>query len=206
MVGETIGHYEILEPLGAGGMGEVYLARDKELDRDVAIKALPEEILDDGLQRFEREAKLLASLNHANIATVYGLVRADDRPYLVMELLEGESLAERLKRGALPVEQALGLARQIATALEAAHQRGIIHRDLKPANIQVLPDGTAKVLDFGIAKVSVSDDQTGMDISDSPTVTVEATRAGVILGRAPYMSPEQARGKPLDKHTDIWSL
>ncbi|MFQ5742512.1 MAG: protein kinase, partial [Acidobacteriota bacterium] len=207
MVGKTLGHYEIVELLGAGGMGEVYRARDTKLERDVAIKVLPEDFASDQdrLARFEREAKLLASLNHANIATIHGLEDADGVRFIAMELVEGETLGERIARsGRIEVNEALEIARQIAEALEAAHDKGVIHRDLKPANVKVTPDGKVKVLDFGLAKVYEADGISS-DISHSPTMAV-ATQAGVILGTAAYMSPEQARGRPLDKRTDIWAF
>ncbi len=212
MVGKTLlGHYEILEPLGAGGMGEVYRARDTKLDRDVAIKVLPADFASDAdrLARFEREAKLLASLNHANIAAIYGLEDEGDQRLIVMEVVEGETLAERISRqGRIEVDEALDIARQIAEALEAAHDNGVIHRDLKPANVKVTPDGRVKVLDFGLAKAYEADGSSSdisPDLSHSPTMAA-ATRTGVILGTAAYMSPEQARGKPVDKRTDIWAF
>ena len=211
MVGKTLGHYEILEPLGAGGMGEVYRARDTKLDRDVAIKVLPEDFATDPdrLARFEREAKLLASMNHANIAAIYGLEDEGDQRFIAMELVEGETLAERISRsGPIEVDEALDIARQIAEALEAAHENGVIHRDLKPANVIVTADGKAKVLDFGLAKAYEEDaaaSDVSPDLSRSPTM-MEATRAGLIMGTASYMSPEQAKGKPLDRRSDIWSF
>ncbi len=206
-----LGNYEILEPLGAGGMGEVYRARDTTLDRDVAIKVLPEDFATDPerLARFEREAKLLASLNHANIAAIYGLGDEGDQRFIVMEVVEGETLAERVARsGRIEVDEALDIARQIAEALEAAHENGVIHRDLKPANVKITPDGKVKVLDFGLAKAYEADgsaSDTSPHISHSPTM-MAATRTGVIMGTAAYMSPEQAKGKPLDKRTDIWAF
>lgn len=205
--GARLGPYEILSPLGAGGMGEVYRARDSRLDRDVAIKVLPEALARDKerILRFEREAKVLASLNHPNIAAIYGFEEFEGKRLLIMELAEGETLAERLDRGPIPSRDALEFANGIAIALEAAHEKGIIHRDLKPANVKVTPDGTVKVLDFGLAK-AMTGDATGTDIANSPTITVEHTRPGVVLGTAAYMSPEQARGRPLDKRTDIWSF
>ena len=211
MVGKTLGHYEILEPLGAGGMGEVYRARDTKLDRDVAIKVLAEDfaIDPDRLARLEREAKVLASLNHPNIAAVYGLEDEGDTRFIAMELVDGETLAEKLQaQGRLDVDEVLAIARQIAEGLEAAHESGVIHRDLKPANIIVTGDGKAKVLDFGLAKAYEADGspaEISPDLSALPTVAA-ATRTGVILGTAAYMSPEQARGKPLDKRTDIWAF
>jgi len=205
--GLQLGPYEILAPLGAGGMGEVYRARDARLDREVAIKVLPEALARDKerILRFEREAKVLASLNHPNIAAIYGFEEFESTRFLVMELAEGETLAQRLNRGPIPIRDTLEIANGIAIALEAAHEKGIIHRDLKPANVKVTPDGTVKVLDFGLAK-AMAGDSTGTDIANSPTITMEHTRPGVILGTAAYMSPEQARGRGLDKRTDIWSF
>jgi serine/threonine-protein kinase len=206
--GTRLGGYEILSALGAGGMGEVYRARDTRLDRHVAIKILPQAFFADAerVARFQREAKVLASLNHPHIAAIYGLHdEADGVRALIMELVEGEDLARRLTRGAIPLDEALPIANQIAEALEAAHGQGIIHRDLKPANIKVRPDGTVKVLDFGLAKAVVSDAEMP-DLADSPTVTAVATRAGIILGTAPYMSPEQAKGRRVDRRTDLWAF
>ena len=206
-VGEKLGSYEILSPLGAGGMGEVYRARDSQLGREVAIKVLPEEFTDhpQKLARFEREARLLAALNHPGIATLHGLEKVKGKPFLVMELVEGETLAERIARGPLPVDETLTLAQQIADALEAAHEKGVIHRDLKPANIKVDPEGQVKVLDFGLAKAFADEGPEG-ELSQSPTLSRDATRAGVILGTAAYMSPEQAKGKTVDKRSDIFSF
>ena len=206
--GTRLGPYEIVSALGAGGMGEVYRAHDTTLGRDVAIKVLPEAFAHDRdrLSRFEREAKMLAALNHPNIAAIYGLELSSGASYLAMELVSGETLEERIaKAGPLPAEEALAIARQIAEALEAAHEKGIIHRDLKPANVKVTPEGKVKVLDFGLAK-ALAGDSAGGDPSDSPTVTDAATIPGAILGTAAYMSPEQARGKPVDKRTDIWAF
>ncbi len=208
-LGARLGPYEVLAPLGAGGMGEVYRARDTSLSRDVAIKVLPEDVAADPerLARFKREAHLLAALNHPNIASIYGLDQADGKPFLVLELVEGEDLADRLKRGAIPLDEALPIAKQIAEALEEAHERGIVHRDLKPANIKLTPDGRVKVLDFGLAKAYVGDAESASktDVSHSPTLT-RGTDLGVVLGTAAYMSPEQARGRPVDKRADIWSF
>jgi serine/threonine-protein kinase len=191
-------------------MGEVYRATDTKLRRDVAIKILPDDFAHDKerLARFEREARLLASLSHPSIASIYGLEDSDGRPCLVMELVEGETLAESIAAGPLPLEEALTIARRIAEALEAAHEKGIIHRDLKPANVMITPDGDVKILDFGLAKAFEGDTDAGssVDASLSPTLTVAATRAGVVLGTAAYMSPEQARGRPADKRADIWSF
>ena len=207
MIGKTLGTFECTALLGKGGMGEVYKAKDQKLGRDVAIKVLPEEFAKDAerVARFQREAKLLASLNHPNIASIYGLEESDGTHFLVLELIEGDTLADRLKRGTIPVEESLKLALQIAEALEAAHEKGVIHRDLKPANIKVTPDGKVKVLDFGLAK-AFAEDQEDISLSNSPTLSAAATQQGVILGTAAYMSPEQARGKPVDKRTDIWAF
>ena len=206
--GTHLGSYEVLAPIGAGGMGEVYQAHDTKLGRDVAIKVLPEAFAHDPerLSRFQREAKMLAALNHPNIATIHGLEQSNGTSYLVMELVSGETLAERIKReGALPIEEASAIAKQIAEALEAAHEKGIIHRDLKPANVKVTPEGKVKVLDFGLAK-AFAGDAANDDPSNSPTLTMAATMHGVVLGTAAYMSPEQARGKAVDKRTDIWAF
>jgi eukaryotic-like serine/threonine-protein kinase len=207
--GARLGSYEILSALGAGGMGEVYRAHDTRLDRDVAIKLLPEAFAAEveRLARFQREAKVLASLNHPHIAAIYGLEDAEGVKALVMELVEGEDLAQRLARGAIPLDEALPIARQIAEALEAAHEQGIIHRDLKPANIRVRPDGTVKVLDFGLAKPLEPAAGTGPDVAQSPTITSPAiTRLGIILGTAAYMSPEQVKGRQADKRSDVWAF
>ena len=208
--GSRLGSYEIVAPLGAGGMGEVYKARDTRLDRIVALKVLPEEFFEDEDRRirFEREAKLLASLNHSGIAAIYSFEEISGRHLIAMELVEGEDLAVRIASGPLPLEEALSFARQIAEALEAAHEKGIVHRDLKPANIKVSPDGKIKVLDFGLAKIFTGDGEGGSSpsVTHSPTLTARATAAGVILGTAAYMSPEQARGKAVDKRTDVWAF
>ena len=184
-------------------MGEVWRARDTKLGREVAIKTLPEEFARDldRLARFEREARLLASLNHPNIAAIYGLEESNGTRFLVLELVEGDTLADRLRHGAIPVEESLKLALQIAEALDAAHEKGVIHRDLKPANIKVTPDGKVKVLDFGLAKAFAGD--ADVDLSQSPTLSMQATQQGIILGTAAYMSPEQARGEATDKRADI---
>jgi serine/threonine protein kinase len=207
MIGKTLGHYEITSQLGKGGMGEVYQARDRRLGRDVAIKVLPEEFAKDAdrVARFQREAKLLASLNHTNIAAIYGLEEAEGANFLVLERVEGETLADRIKAGPPPIEESLRLALQITEALEAAHEKGVIHRDLKPANIKITPDGKVKVLDFGLAK-AFAGEQAELNLSNSPTLSDLATQQGVILGTAAYMSPEQARGKSVDKRADIWAL
>src|SRR5579863_9612411 len=205
--GTKLGPYEIIGAIGAGGMGEVYRARDTQLGRDVAIKVLPANFVNDPerLSRFQREARMLAALNHPNIATIYGLEQTSGVACLVMELVPGETLAERVKAGPVPVEDALKIAAQIAEALEAAHEKSIIHRDLKPANVKVTPEGKIKVLDFGLAK-AFAGDATSEDIGNSPTLSMAATMQGVILGTAAYMSPEQARGKVVDKRTDIWAF
>jgi eukaryotic-like serine/threonine-protein kinase len=210
--GSRLGPYEIVAPIGAGGMGEVYRALDARLDRDVAIKILPEAFARDAerLARFEREAKTLASLNHPNIAAIYGIESAPSGRALVMELVEGEDLSQRIARGAVPVAESVAIALQIAEALDAAHERGIIHRDLKPANVKLRDDGTVKVLDFGLAKAldtAGRDVGSGsIDLMNSPTITSPATQMGMILGTAAYMSPEQARGKPVDRRADIWAF
>ncbi len=245
--GMSLSNYRVVDALGVGGMGEVWRAEDEKLGRQVALKVLPDEFAQDPerMARFEREAKVLARLNHPNIAHLYGLesvntqmaagtaapqapgspeavvahasrVQAADSEslsnaeaslttFLVMELVEGEDLSERIKRGPVPVEEATAIALQIAEALEAAHESGIVHRDLKPANIKLRPDGTVKVLDFGLAKAWDSDTE-GVDLSMSPTLTAHATAAGVILGTAAYMSPEQAAGIAADRRADVWAF
>ena len=206
--GTKLGSYEITGAIGAGGMGEVYQAQDTKLGRDVAIKVLPEAFAHDAerLSRFQREAKMLASLNHPNIATIHGLEQSNGTQYLVMELVAGETLAERVKReGAVPIEESLAICKQISEALEAAHEKGIIHRDLKPANVKVTPEGKVKVLDFGLAK-ALAGEVADSNPSQSPTLSAVATMQGVLLGTAAYMSPEQARGKAVDKRTDIWAF
>jgi serine/threonine protein kinase len=205
--GTKLGPYEINSPLGAGGMGEVYLAQDTRLGRSVAIKILPDQFSRDiqRMARFDREAKVLASLNHPHIASIYGLEESNDVRALVMELVDGPTLAERIKQGPLPPDESLPIAKQIAEALEYAHERNIIHRDLKPANVKITPNGAAKVLDFGLAK-ALEDDFSVTDLSTSPTLSHAATQAGILLGTAAYMSPEQARGKKVDRRADIWSF
>ncbi len=205
--GSRLGAYEITGLLGKGGMGEVYQARDSRLGREVAIKVLPDPFASDPdrLARFEREARLLAALNHPNIATIYSLEMESGIRFLSLELVAGETLAERLAAGPLGIEEALAVARQIAEALEAAHEKGIIHRDLKPANVKVTPEGNVKVLDFGLAR-ALAAEAAAQDLSSLPTMTSAGRHTGVILGTAAYMSPEQARGKPLDRRTDIWSF
>jgi eukaryotic-like serine/threonine-protein kinase len=207
LAGQRLGSYQIVSLLGAGGMGEVYRARDTKLQRDVAIKVLPKAFVDDPdrIGRFRREAQMLASLNHPNIATIHGLEQSDSVHYLAMELVPGETLAQRIERaGALPISEALSVSRQIAEALEAAHEKGVIHRDLKPANVKVTPEGRVKVLDFGLAKAFAGDGSASNSIR--PTATEAGTEPGVVLGTPSYMSPEQARGKPVDKRTDIWAF
>ncbi len=208
--GIRIGQYEVIAPLGTGGMGEVYRARDPRLGRDVAIKALPESLEHDPerLARFEREARLLASLSHANIAGIHGLEESAGRRYLVLEFIEGQTLAQRLSQGPLPVDEALTVCRDIAAGVEAAHEGGIVHRDLKPGNVMITTSGAVKVLDFGLAKGGGAAREGGSDpnLSASPTMTYAATQAGMVLGTAAYMSPEQARGKSVDRRTDIWSF
>jgi len=200
-----LSHFRVKSKIGAGGMGEVYRATDTKLGREVALKVLPEGFSRDAdrLARFKREAQLLASLNHPNIAAIYGLEDADGVRALVMELVEGPTLAERIERGPIPPEEALPIARQIAEALEYAHERGIVHRDLKPANIKITPEGATKVLDFGLAKALTSDEP-GLDPSNSPTMAM--TQAGFIVGTAAYMAPEQAKGRPTDRRADIWAF
>ena len=195
--GTQLGPYEIIAMIGSGGMGEVYRARDPRVGREVAIKVAAEKFN----ERFDREVRAVAALNHPNIATLY-----DVGPnYLVMELVEGETLQEYIERaaGRPPLQETLAIARQIAEALEAAHEKGIVHRDLKPQNVKLKPDGLVKVLDFGLAKVG---NTPAAQSEDSPTLSMAATQAGVILGTAGYMSPEQARGKPVDRRTDIWAF
>ena len=208
--GARLGPYEILSTLGAGGMGEVYRARDATLNRAVAIKVLLPAVANDPdrLARFSREAQVLASLNHPNIAQIFGIEESNGVTALVMELVEGEDLSQRIARGPIPLDETLPIARQIAEALEAAHEQGIIHRDLKPANIKVRADGTVKVLDFGLAKALDTPASSGaVEAMNSPTITSPAvTQAGMILGTAAYMAPEQARGKAVDRRADIWAF
>jgi serine/threonine protein kinase len=206
--GARLGSYEILAPLGAGGMGEVYRARDTKLDRDVALKVLPEAVAADPqrIARLEREAKTLAALNHPNIAHIYGFEASDGIHALVMELVEGPTLADRIAQGAIPLDEALAIAKQIAEALEAAHEAGIVHRDLKPANVKLRFDGTVKVLDFGLAKALDPTTSAPAGVTQSPTLSLAATQAGLILGTAAYMAPEQARGKAADRRADIWAF
>src|SRR5688500_9671054 len=207
LIGSRLGAYHVLAPLGAGGMGEVYRARDTRLGRDVAIKILPRAYTADParLARLDREARVLAALNHPNIASIYGLEEFEGTRALVLELVEGETLAERIAdhpERPLLLTESLAIARQIADALDVAHEKGIVHRDLKPANIKITPQGTVKLLDFGLAKLEPGE----ADHTALPTVTIDATREGVVLGTAAYMSPEQARGQSVDKRTDIWAF
>ena len=205
-VGSRLGHYTVTAKLGEGGMGEVWEATDTTLNRQVALKILPEAFAadPDRLARFQREAQVIASLNHPGIAAIYGIEEQDATRALVLELVEGPTLADRIKQGPIPVDEALPIAKQIAEALEAAHEAGVIHRDLKPANIKVREDGTVKVLDFGLAKALDPNPQG--DPSQSPTLTAAATQMGVIMGTAAYMSPEQAAGKPVYGRADVWSF
>jgi serine/threonine-protein kinase len=208
MIGATLGPYRVLDKLGEGGMGVVYRARDTTLQRDVAVKVLPEHLGGDPdrVARFQREAEALAALNHPNIAHIYGLETGGASPAIVMELVEGPTLADRLRAGRIPLDEALAIARQIAEALEAAHERGIVHRDLKPANVKVTADGSVKVLDFGLAKVIEPIGEGFAEMANSPTLTARGTQMGVILGTAAYMAPEQAKGKPIDKRADLWAF
>src|SRR5262245_35270661 len=205
-VGTRLGSLEITALLGKGGMGEVYRARDTKLKREVAIKILPEEFTRDAgrVSRFQREAEVLASLNHPNIAAIYDLQEADGSRFLILELIEGETLADRIARGPIPVEEALDIAKYICEALEAAHEKGIVHRDLKPANVKITPEGKVKVLDFGLAK-AMETQSPSATLSNSPTM-LSGTMGGMIVGTAAYMSPEQARGRPADQRSDIFAF
>ena len=207
--GTRLGVYQVTGQIGAGGMGEVYKARDTKLDRDVALKILPDAFVNDAerLARFQREAKVLASLNHPNIAAIHGLEESGDSPALVLEYVPGPTLQDRIAKGPIPLDEALPIARQIAEALEAAHEQGIIHRDLKPANVKVKADGTVKVLDFGLAK-ALQPELSDTEAANSPTMTMTAaaTKMGVIMGTAAYMAPEQAKGRQMDKRADIWAF
>ncbi len=207
MLGRTLGHYRVESTLGAGGMGVVFLCTDSRLDRKVAVKVLHESFARDTerMARFEREARVLASLNHTNIAAIHGIEDADGTKFLALEYVPGETLAERLHRGPLPRKEALDICRQIADALDAAHEKGIVHRDLKPANIKITPEGQVKILDFGLAKAAASD-SAAADLSQMATAAADGTREGTVMGTAAYMSPEQARGKPVDRRTDIWAF
>src|SRR5688500_14209121 len=209
--GTRLGSYEIVALLGAGGMGEVYRARDTNLGREVALKTLPDRVTHDPdrLARFRREAQVLAALNHPHIGSIYGVEETGGQRFLVLELVEGETLAARLEQGPLPVPEALAIAREIAEALQAAHEKGIIHRDLKPANIALTTNDRVKVLDFGLAKATdAAATPSGVEPLTSPTVTSPAllTGMGVILGTAAYMSPEQAKGRAADKRSDVWAF
>ena len=208
LVGKRLGHYDVRSLAGAGGMGEVYRARDTRLGRDVALKVLPPEWTadPDRLARLEREARLLASLNHPNIATIHGLEDTAAIRVVVLEYIEGDTLADRIGEGPLAPGEALSIARQVKDALEAAHERSIVHRDLKPANIKITPTGLVKVLDFGLAMLEPALVGDPLDDSQAPTITTRGTREGVIAGTAAYMSPEQARGLAIDKRTDIWAF
>jgi serine/threonine-protein kinase len=207
MIGTRFAHYEITAHLGSGGMGDVYQATDSKLGRTVAIKLLPEAFTHDAdrAARFEREARMLASLNHPNIAAIYGVEESGGRKFLVMELVAGETLAQKISRGPIPQDESLSIALQITEALEAAHEKGVIHRDLKPANVKITPEGKVKVLDFGLAKAFEAD-PAQTNLSQSPTMSMAATMQGIILGTAAYMSPEQAVGKAVDKRSDIWAF
>ena len=207
LVGTSISHYKVTEKIGEGGMGEVYRATDTKLNRDVALKILPEQFASDSqrMGRFQREAEVLASLDHPNIGQIYGIEEAGATKALVLQLIEGPTLADRIAQGPIPVEDALKIALQIAEGLEAAHEKGVIHRDLKPANIKVTPEGQVKILDFGLAK-ALEGEAPDSSLSQSPTLTNAATQAGVILGTAAYMSPEQAKGKAVDKRADIFAF
>lgn len=205
--GSKLGPYTILGHLGAGGMGEVYRAHDAKLERDVAIKVLPLVFVNDPerLARFQREARMLASLNHPNIASIHGLEDSGNVHALVMELVEGPTLADRIEAGPIPIDEALPVAKQMCDALEYAHEHGIVHRGLKPANIKVTADDSVKILDFGLAK-ALAGDAGSADMANSPTISQLATEAGVLLGTVAYMSPEQAKAKPVDRRADIWAF
>src|SRR5262245_18415371 len=205
--GTRLGGHEIIALLGKGGMGEVYRARDTVLKREVALKILPDEFSrdPDRISRFQREAEVLASLNHPNIAAIHSLQEASGSRFLVLELVEGETLAERIQRGPLPIHEVLNIAAHICEALEAAHEKGVVHRDLKPANVKITPEGNVKVLDFGLAKAIESSPES-TTLSNSPTLSMAATNAGIILGTAAYMAPEQAKGKMVDRRADIWAF
>jgi serine/threonine protein kinase len=207
--GARLGHYDVTALIGEGGMGQVYQATDTQLNRQVALKILPDAFAadPDRLARFQREAQVLASLNHPGIASIHGIEEAEGTRALVLELVEGPTLADRIAKGPIPVDEALPIAKQIAEALEAAHEAGVIHRDLKPANIKVRPDGTVKVLDFGLAKAFQPDaSDPNMSVSPTMSLTAAATQMGMVIGTAAYMAPEQARGKPVDKRADIWAF
>ncbi len=207
MLGKTISHYKVLEKIGEGGMGVVYRATDTKLNRDVALKILPEQFASDSqrMGRFQREAEVLASLDHPNIGQIYGIEEAGQTKALVLQLIEGPTLAERIAQGSIPVEEALKIALQMAEGLEAAHEKGVIHRDLKPANIKITPEGQVKILDFGLAK-ALEGETPPSELSQSPTLTAAATQAGVILVSAAFMSPDQSRGENADQRADVWAL
>ena len=207
LAGLTIAHYRVPKKIGEGGMSVVYRSHDSRLKRDVAIKALPDVYADDPERkaRFEREARLLATLTRPNIAAIHGLEEHEGKRFLVLELVEGQTLVERLKKGRIPLDETLDICRQIAEGLEAAHEKGVIHRDLKPANVMITADDKVKILDFGLAKAMAGESQAA-DATNSPTIDETMTRPGVILGTAAYMSPEQARGKTVDKRADIWAF
>src|SRR5262245_38164995 len=206
--GSRIGPYEIETALGAGGMGEVYRARDTRLNRRVAIKSLPAAFAQDAerVARFKREAQLLAALSHPHIAGIHGFEESNGSQFLVLEFVDGETLADRLAKGPIPVAEALRLAREVIDALEAAHEKGIIHRDLKPGNVALTADGQVKVLDFGLARYEVGEPGSAVDLTASPTLAYAGTQAGIILGTAAYMSPEQTKGKAVDKRSDVWAF
>jgi eukaryotic-like serine/threonine-protein kinase len=211
--GARLGQFEILGAIGAGAMGEVYKAVDTRLKRLVAIKVLPSELaLDaDRMARFEREARLLAALDHPNISAIYGIEESDGAKALVLALIDGPTLEDRIAAGAIPIEEAIPLARQMAEAVEYAHERGVIHRDLKPANVKITPDGVVKVLDFGLAKALTGEGDEGslpstIGLTSFPTMSIRPTQAGMILGTAAYMAPEQAKGKPADRRADNWAF
>src|SRR5215470_11965868 len=206
-IGTQLGSHEITGLLGKGGMGEVYRARDLRLKREVAIKVLPEEFSrdEDRVSRFQREAEVLASLNHPHIAAIHSLEQANGSRFLVLELVEGQTLAERMQRGALPIDEALTFAKHICEALEAAHEKGIVHRDLKPGNVKITPEAQVKVLDFGLAK-ALDSAPTNPALSNSPTLSMAATNPGIVLGTAAYMSPEQAKGRVVDRRADIFAF
>ena len=207
-IGTQLGSHLVTALLGRGGIGEVWRARDTKLKREVAIKILPDEFSrdPDRVNRFQREAEVLASLNHPNIAAIYNLEEANGSRFLVLELVEGDTLADRIKRGPVPIDAALNIAKNICEALEAAHEKGVVHRDLKPANVKITPEGKVKVLDFGLAK-AMETASTHSVLSNSPTLlSMAATNQGVILGTAAYMSPEQAKGLEVDKRADIWTF
>src|SRR5262247_1088054 len=206
-IGQQLGSFEIASLIGKGGMGEVYRARDLKLKREVAIKILPEQFSRDHerVSRFQREAEVLASLNHSNIAAIHDLQEANGSRFLILELVEGETLADRIARGPIPIDEAVAIAKQITEGLEAAHEKGIIHRDLKPANIKLTKDGAVKVLDFGLARMGGADGA-ATNLSNSPTLMSVASTPGMIMGTAAYMSPEQAKGRHVDGRTDIFAF